>query len=90
MGGSLSLFTTSFNRNLSVESRTEHLGGDGGALVQRELLGRSDIISWLVGRLEDPRCPGQVIDSLEKLDLIRNREKEHRRTCPLVLISANF
>ena len=45
MGETLPLFTTSFNRSLSVESRAEHLSGDGGAIVQRELMERSGIIS---------------------------------------------
>ena len=67
MGETLPLFTTSFNRSLSVESRAEHLSGDGGAIVQRELMERSGIISWLMARLEDTRCPHQVIYSLPEL-----------------------
>lgn len=55
MGETLPLFTTSFNRGLAIESRAEHLTGDAGAIVQRELLERSGIIPWLVARLEDPR-----------------------------------
>ena len=51
MGETLPLFTTSFNQSLSVESRAEHLSGDGGAIVQRELMERSGIISWLMARL---------------------------------------
>ena len=63
----LPLFTTSFNQNLSVESWAEHLSGDGGAIVQRELLERSGIISWLMARLEDTRCSQHVTYSLAEL-----------------------
>ncbi len=67
MGETLPLFTTSFNQSLSVESRPEHLSGDGGAIVQRELLERSGIISWLMARLEDTRCSHQMIYPLAEL-----------------------
>ena len=67
MGETLAPFTTSFNRSLSVKSRAEHLSGDGGAIVQRELMERSGIISWLVSQPKDPRCPHQVIYPLAEL-----------------------
>ena len=67
MGETLPLFTTSFNRSLSVESRAEHLSGDGGAIVQRELMERSGIISWLMARLEDTRRSHLVTYSLPEL-----------------------
>jgi len=69
MGETLPLFTTTFNRGLAIESRAEHLTGDGGTVVQRELLERSGIISWMVDRLEDPRRPEFVTYPLA--DLLR-------------------
>jgi hypothetical protein len=55
MGETQPLFTTSFNRSLSVETRPEFLTGEAGAILLREILERSCIISWLVDRLADPR-----------------------------------
>lgn len=69
MGETLPLFTTSFNRGLAIESRAEHLTGDGGTVVQREFLERSGIVSWMVERLEDPRRPEFVTYPLA--DLVR-------------------
>ena len=42
-------------RGFAIESRAEHLTGDGGTVIQREMLERSGIVSWMVDRLEDPR-----------------------------------
>lgn len=44
MGETLPLFTTTFNRGLSVESRPERLTGDAGAVLLREILERSGIV----------------------------------------------
>lgn len=67
MGETLPLFTTSFNRSLSVESRPERLTGDAGAVLLREILERSGIVPWLVRRLNDPRRADFVTHRLDAL-----------------------
>lgn len=67
MGETLPLFTTTFNRSLSVEARPERLTGDAGAVLLREILERSGIVPWLVGRLADPRRAEQVTHTLDAL-----------------------
>ena len=44
MGETVSLFTTTFNRSLSVEARPEHLTGDAGAVVLREILDHCGLV----------------------------------------------
>ena len=51
MGETLSLFTPLFNKLVQIESRPEHLTGESGALIQREIMERSGIIDWLAARL---------------------------------------
>ena len=63
MGEKQSLFTASFNRSLSVETRHERLTGDAGAILAREILERSAIVGWL----EDPRDTAQVTCTLPVL-----------------------
>lgn len=46
MGETLPLFKTSFNQSVQIESRPDHLTGDAGALVQREIMERTGIIDW--------------------------------------------
>ena len=67
MGETQPLFTTSFNRSLSVESRPERLTGDAGAVLLREILERSGIVPWLVRRLNDPRHADFVTYLLDAL-----------------------
>jgi hypothetical protein len=55
MGETLPLFSTTFNRSLSVEARPERLTGDAGAVLLREILERSGMFGWLTERLSDPR-----------------------------------
>jgi hypothetical protein len=69
MGETLPLFTTTFNRSLSIETRPERLTGDAGAVVLREILERSGIVAWLVERLADSRRPDLVTYRLG--DLLR-------------------
>src|SRR5690625_7904946 len=69
MGETLPLFKASFNHTVQVESRPEHLTGEAGALIQREIMDRLGIIEWLGGRLTDPRDPSRVTYPLA--DLIR-------------------
>src|SRR5699024_5334875 len=69
MGETLPLFKASFNHTVQVESRPEHLTGEAGALIQREIMDRLGIIEWLGERLTDPRDPSRVTYPLA--DLIR-------------------
>ena len=55
MGETLQPVITGFNRSLRVESRTDRLTGDPGAVLLREVLERSGIVSWMTARLSDPR-----------------------------------
>lgn len=69
MGETLPLFKTTFNRAVQVEARPEHLTGEAGALIQRELMDRLGIIDWLGERLDDGRDASRVTYPLA--DLIR-------------------
>lgn len=69
MGETLPLFSTTFNRSLSVEARPEHLTGDAGAVLLREILERSGMVGWLIERLSDPRQSHLVTYTLA--DLLR-------------------
>ena len=44
-----------FNGSLRVESRADRLSSDPGAVLLREVLELSDIVSWITARLNDPR-----------------------------------
>ena len=61
----------SFNRSLRLDTRSEWLSADTGALVQREMMDRSGLIDWLTERLHDPRHPGSIRYPLS--DLLRTR-----------------
>ncbi len=76
MGETLSLFRSSFNKSLGIESRPERLTGEPGAVLLREIavllreiMERTRIIEWLVERLDDPRKGDRVIYPLA--DLLR-------------------
>ncbi len=64
MGEMLSLFRSSFNKSLRIESRPERLTGEPGAVVVREIMDRTRFIEWTVDRLHDPRKGDRVIYSL--------------------------
>jgi hypothetical protein len=51
MGETLQPIIPSFNRSLRVESRADRLTGDPGALLLREVLERSGILSWMTARV---------------------------------------
>jgi len=69
MGETLPLFKSTFNHAVQVEARPEHLTGEAGALIQRELMDRLGIIDWLTERLQDSRDSGRITYPLT--DLIR-------------------
>ncbi len=67
MGETLQPLTVGFDRSLRVESRTDRLTGDPGAVLLREILERSGIIGWMTARLKDRRSQVDVTDDLASL-----------------------
>ena len=67
MGETVSPVITGFNRSLRVESRADRLTGDPGAVLLREVLERSGIVSWMTARLSDPRRKVDVTHDLASL-----------------------
>ena len=67
MGETLQPLTFGFNRSLRVESRTDRLTGDPGAVLLREILERSGIIGWMTARLKDRRSQVDVTHDLASL-----------------------
>ena len=67
MGETLQPIIPSFNRSLRVESRADRLTGDTGAVLLREVLERSGIVSWMTARVKDPRRPEDVTHDLASL-----------------------
>jgi hypothetical protein len=64
MGETLRLLTPSFNRSLRIESRTDRLTGDPGAVALRKILERSGILGWMTARMKDPRSQVDVTHDL--------------------------
>ena len=67
MGETLQSVIPGFNRSLRVESRADRLTGDPGAVLLREVLERSGIVSWMTSRLNDPRSKVDVTHDLASL-----------------------
>ena len=67
MGETLSPVSTVFNRSLRVVSRPDRLTGDPGAVLLREVLEHSGIVSWMTARLSDPRRKVVVTHDLASL-----------------------
>ena len=67
MGETLQLLTPSFNRSLRIESRTDRLTGDPGAVALRKILERSGILGWMTARMKDPRSQVDVTHDLASL-----------------------
>ena len=67
MGESVSLFRSSFNKSLRIESRADRLTAEPGAVVLREIMERTRIIEWLVERLRDPHDPDRITYPLAEL-----------------------
>ena len=72
MGESYTLFAPDFNHSVRVEARPEHLTGECGAVVIREIMHRLGLDSCLASRLNVPR----------RQDLITHPLDELLRTCP--------
>lgn len=67
MGETLQPVIPGFNRSLRVEGRADRLTGDPGAVLLREVLERSGIVSWMTARLNDPRSKVDVTHDLPSL-----------------------
>lgn len=67
MGETLQPVRPGFNRSLRIESRTDRLTGDPGAVMLREILERSGIVGWMTARLKDPRRQEDVTHDLASL-----------------------
>lgn len=67
MGESVTLFRSSFNKSLRIESRADRLTAEPGAVILREIMERTGIIEWLVERLLDPRDPDRITYPLAEL-----------------------
>lgn len=67
MGEEVTPFSVEFNGSLRVESRSERLTSEAGAVILREVAERLGIVPWLVERLHDPRNPRLITHPLAEL-----------------------
>jgi hypothetical protein len=52
---------------MRVEGRPEHVSGEAGSVLLREVIERSGLLPWLTKRLEDPRDAERTTHSLTEL-----------------------
>lgn len=71
MGDQLAHGNFSFNGSILVTSRSESISSDGGALLLREMLERTEIDRWLGDRLRDSRDRRRIEHPL--MDLVRTQ-----------------
>jgi|CXWL01.1.fsa_nt_gi hypothetical protein len=57
MGEELTLFRAEFNHSIRIESRSERLSSELGAIILRDVMERLRLGEWLEERLQDPRNP---------------------------------
>lgn len=67
MGEDLTPFWADFNGSLRIDSRSERLTTEAGAVILREVAERLGIVPWLVERLHDPRNPQLITHPLAEL-----------------------
>ena len=67
MGETLRPVAAGFNRSLTIETRTERLTGDPGAVLLREVLDATGIVSWMAARMKDNRRQADVVHDLPSL-----------------------
>ncbi|WP_375260830.1 IS1380 family transposase [Palleronia sp.] len=67
MGETLQPVMPQFNRSLRIESRSDRLTGDPGAVMLREVMECSRIVPWMTERLKDPRSKVDVTHDLASL-----------------------
>ena len=56
-----------WNRSIEIDGSDESVSADAGALLIREILEHSRIVSWLEENLIDDRRPGSVVHSVGNL-----------------------
>lgn len=67
MGETLQPVTLQFNRSLRVESRANRLTGEPGAVLLREVLEASGVMTWMGDRFHDTRRQADVVHDLPSL-----------------------
>ena len=67
MGETLRPVAAGFNPSLTIETRPERLTGDPGAVLLREVLDATGIVSWMVERMKDDRRQADVVHDLPSL-----------------------
>lgn len=93
MGETLQPVIAGFNRSLRIERRADRLTGDPGAVLLREVLERSGIVSWMMSRLDARLRAGNVGTAEGALDVILDVVDRARRSfcdVAMVRIDAGF
>ncbi|WP_101069285.1 IS1380 family transposase [Roseovarius salinarum] len=67
MGETLRPVAAGFNRSLTIETRSERLTGDPGAVLLREVLDATRIIPWMAAQMKDERRQADVVHDLPSL-----------------------
>jgi len=67
MSETLRPVATGFNRSLTIETRSERLSGDPGAVLLREVLDATGIAAWMSERMKDGRRQTDVVHDLPSL-----------------------
>jgi hypothetical protein len=67
MGETLRPAVAGFNRSLTIETRSERLSGDPGAVLLREVLDATDIVPWMTAQMKDDRRQADVVHDLPSL-----------------------
>jgi len=67
MGEELTLFRAEFNGSVRIESRSERLTAEAGAVFLREVIERLGMSGWMTRRLEDARDPELITHPLSEL-----------------------
>ena len=67
MGETLRPAVAGFNRSLTIETRSERLTGDPGAVLLREVLDATGIVPWMTAQMKDDRRQADVVHDLPSL-----------------------
>jgi len=67
MGETLRPAVAGFNRSLTIETRSERLSGDPGAVLLREVLDATDIVPWMTAQMKDDRRQADVVHDPQSL-----------------------
>lgn len=55
-----------FNRSLTIETRSERLSGDPGAVLMREVLDATGTVPWMAARMTDDRRQADVVPTSDR------------------------